>query len=314
MSGRPLVSICVPTYNSSAYLRQSLDSIVAQTYKNVEVIIGDNASTDDTVNIANEYAARHGFRICVNERNVGPLNNWNLLLERARGAYVAIYHSDDVYEPTIVEESVKIFSGNGNIAIVGTMANVIDVKGEFMYKYELPDRIKKLNKSAYFFDEVMLGALLSGGNRLFFITPSLMVKRSAYEKFGSFDDTFRSAGDYEMWFRIAAKYEVAIIDRTLINYRIHENQGSEIELRKNIEIPDAVPVFLKYREYLQSINVRKFIDKLIDKRILMSALKQNWQRQFIRSCETAKMMETNNYAIVKALLTAANRLHLKLKL
>jgi len=314
MIDNPLVSICVPTYNSSAYLRQSLDSIAAQTYKNIEVIIGDNASTDDTVAIANEYAACHGFRVFVNERNIGALNNWNLLLERVRGVYVAIYHSDDVYEPTIVDESVKALGGNDNVAMVGTMANVIDGKGKFRYPYNLPDGIRKLKKSVYSFDEVMLGALMSGGDRVFLVTPSLMVKKSVYEEFGRFDDTRRSAGDYEMWLRIAIKYDVAIIDRKLINYRIHENQGSELELRKNIEIPDNVPIFRKYREHILNKKVRKLSDKFIDKRILMAALKQNRQGEFARSGETAVMTETGSHAIIKALLTMANRLHLKLKL
>ncbi len=313
MRGKPLVSICVPTYNSSAYLRQSLDSIVAQTYKNVEVIIGDNASTDDTVVIANEYAVRWGFRIYVNERNVGPLNNWNCLLERAQGDYVAIYHSDDVYEPTIVEESVKVFSGNDKIAVVGTMANVIDLKGAFLHGYDLPDSIKKLNKSVYCFDEVMLGAVMSGGNRILLLTSSLMVKRTVYGKVGKFGDAYRSAGDYEMWFRIAAKYDVAVIDRKLLNYRVHENQGSELELRKNIEIPDVVEIFRKYRVNIVSKKVRKLCCKFIDKRILMAALKQNWQQQFVRSSETVKMTETNSHVLIKFLLFVANMVHLKLK-
>src|SRR3990170_7727880 len=107
-NNKSLVSICIPTYNSARYLRQCLDSIASQTYKNVEVIISDNASTDDTVSIINEYMNKYGFKLNINPVNIGACANFNKLISLARGKYIAIYHADDVYEQTIVEESVRV--------------------------------------------------------------------------------------------------------------------------------------------------------------------------------------------------------------
>jgi hypothetical protein len=117
-----------------------------------------------------------------------------------------------------------------------------------------------------------------------------------------------------MWFKIAASYDVAVIDRKLINYRVHENQGSELELRVNIEIPDVVTVIRAYHEQILDKKIRTLSARFVDKRILMAALKQNRQRQFSRSSETVKMTETGSYLIIKTLLLMANRLHFKLKL
>lgn len=313
MNNGPLVSICVPTYNSAAYLRRSLDSIAAQTYPNVEVIVGDNASTDATVSIADEYSVKYGFRVIVNDENIGPLNNWNRLIGQAQGDLIAIYHSDDVYEPTIVEESVKVMRNNENVAAVGTLARVIDGNENKMYDYSLPDEIVGLDKDAYSFDDVMLAVCKSGGKKTFFVTPSLMVKKDVYSEVGLFDDGFRSAGDYEMWFRLAVNHDVAVLNRQLINYRIHENQGSELELRRNVELPDIIPVIRAYRQHITMESVRKLCDRFLDERILKTALKQNWQGAFEKSAATAELAETGRYLTLKVLLKIANRLHIRLK-
>jgi len=126
MSRKPLVSICMPTCNSEIYLRESLDSIASQTYKNTEVIISDNASTDSTISIINEYVEKYGFKLFINKTNIGAHANFNKLISLAGGEYVAIYHSDDVYEKTIVEESVKVLSEDESIGLVGTMGNIIN--------------------------------------------------------------------------------------------------------------------------------------------------------------------------------------------
>ncbi|MBC7964103.1 MAG: glycosyltransferase [Steroidobacteraceae bacterium] len=314
MNDGPLVSICVPTYNSSAYLRRSLDSIAAQTYENAEVIVGDNASTDDTVSIANEYSVKYGFKVIVNDKNIGPLNNWNMLIGQAQGDLIAIYHSDDVYEPTIVEESVQVFRNNENIAVVGTMARVVDGNENKMYDYVLPDEIVRLDKDVYSFDDVMLGICKSGGQKTFFVTPSLMVKKNVYSEVGLFDARFRSAGDYEMWFRLSVNHKVAVLNKQLINYRIHENQGSELELRRNVELPDILTVVREYRQHITQNSIRELCDRFLDERILKAALKQNWQGAFDKSATTAKLAETGSYQALRVFLRIANGLHIKLKL
>lgn len=216
----PLVSICVPTYNSARYLRESLDSIVAQTYDNLEVIISDNASNDDSVSIAKEYGAKYGFTVLVNEENLGAFGNWNQLLALSHGEYVAIYHSDDIYGPTMVEESVALLERQPQVGLVGTLAMVIDGTGKERYPFQLPAGVTP--EAPCGFAEVFRAVLGHVGDRTFLVTPSVMVRRRLYRELGSFDTSgrFGSAGDYEMWLRVARRYPLAIIPQPLMRYQI----------------------------------------------------------------------------------------------
>ena len=92
----PKVTIGIPTYNSEGYLRMSLDSIANQTYKDIEVIISDNHSSDHTCEIAQEYVERYGWTLNVNAKNIGAADNFNKLIELSHGEFVAIYHADDI--------------------------------------------------------------------------------------------------------------------------------------------------------------------------------------------------------------------------
>src|SRR5437870_4317234 len=97
----PLVSILVPSYNGAAYLREALDSILAQTYPNLEVILLDDASTDATPTIAASYGDRIVY--VRQPANLGIYDNVNVGIERARGTFIATYHADDIYLPEMVE-------------------------------------------------------------------------------------------------------------------------------------------------------------------------------------------------------------------
>ncbi len=308
----PLVSICIPTYNSARYIRETLDSIAAQTYKNVEVIISDNASSDNTLQILYEYAGRYGFKVLANETNIGALNNWNRLVEASRGEYVAIYHSDDVYNPNIVEESVRILKKYDDVAIVGTMAEIIDRDGELQGSYEFPACLRRPGDGIFSFDEVIVGILCTEGNTIFFTTPSLMVKRGVFIKSGPFDGRFHSAGDYEMWLRIATRHAVAIIDKKLMKYRVHENQGSEREVRQNIGIPDIVLVLQEYEKYIGSKRVRRLCNNYLQKKYLTVAVKQNRHRNYEKSSEALRLITSFKYSFLRQIIRMANALKVNL--
>lgn len=280
----------MPTCNSEIYLRESLDSIASQTYKNTEVIISDNASTDSTISIINEYVEKYGFKLFINKTNIGAHANFNKLISLAGGEYVAIYHSDDVYEKTIVEESVKVLSEDESIGLVGTMGNIINDVGVCFASQNLPKHIKKLNKTKYFFDEV-LSAIVKRG--WFLISPSIMARRKVYDELGIFPITeYKSAGDYELWLRIARVYNVGIIDKKLINYRVHKGQATEALIRKNIAVADIVLVINKYKEQTTNKKVKKWCDERININIISASRRQNYYGLFSKSNETLKTMRS----------------------
>lgn len=295
-NNKSLVSIGVPTYNSSRYLRQCLNSIAAQSYKHVEVIISDNASTDDTVSMISEYVNKYGFTLNINPINIGAGANFNKLISLARGKYIAIYHADDVYEHTIVEESVKVLDEDESVGLVGTMGNIMNEDGINFSSMGLPIHLKKMNKTVYNFDEALSGILKRGW---FFVTPSIMVRKKVYDELGVFDTrSYVSAGDYAFWLKVASKFNVAIINKKLINYRVHKNQGTELEVRKNPEVADIVLVLKKYKELTTNNKIIKWCDDCINSNIITAARRQNYYGLYDKSNITLRTMRSKKLKFI----------------
>jgi len=261
IDSKPLVSICIPTYNSSLYISKTLESIASQTYSNIEVIICDNASTDSTLDIVNEFATKYAITVNINEINIGAIANFNKLLSLARGEYIAIYHSDDVYHQSIVEESVNAFSMDTNIGMVSTMGRLIDDKGNHIHDLVLTRDLKLQNKMVYTFDDAMLGIVNNRRHSFLFISSTVMVKRDVYESLGGFDVKYKSACDYEMWLRISRQHNFANIDKNLVDYRMHSQQGTELEIRKNNDVQDIYYVLNDYKKYDKTRKVLRLCNK-----------------------------------------------------
>lgn len=309
----PLVSICVPTWNSASYLRESLDSILAQDYPNIEVIVSDNDSQDDTLAILAEYEQAGRIRLHRNQQNIGAGANFNLLVGLARGEFVAIYHSDDIYDSDIVSASVEFLQSHPEAGLVGTMARVISSDGSFRYNYRLPEPLVRLSRTIFTRDEAILGTTLLSGDRIFLVTPSVMVRRSAYDEFGAFDQaTYAAAVDYEMWLRIAASYRIGVIDRPLMRYRIHDKQGSQDEVRTNIRIPDSAKLIEAYLSRVTDPLVAKACSRYLDRTLFKTALKQNDAGSFEQSSKTIALLQNVLYLPAVALLTFVNRLGIRL--
>lgn len=277
----PLVSICVPTYNSAKFLRKSLDSIVNQTYPNREIIVSDNASTDNTEEIIKEYVKKYNIKYYKNERNIGGEANFSKCIQLANGDYTAIYHSDDVYMPNIIQKQVQVFESNTSVGAVFTRAEFINIHDKIIGESKLP--VELSDKRIYCFSEIFLSIL---SNLNFLICPSAMVRSKIYKELAPFNkDMFGTSADLDMWFRILERYSIAILDEKFINYRISNVHGSfkinylrteEADFFKvmdyylsskvgNIYIPRNV--MYKYK-FLKNIDkIRCAVNYLIQKRV-----------------------------------------------
>lgn len=117
------VSILIPTYNSERYIEETIESALSQTYEDFEIIIVDNASSDRTWKIVQEYQNRHhNFYIFRNEENIGPIRNWMRCIEEASGEYGKILWSDDLIKKTFLEQTVDILAKNRDVGFVLTPA------------------------------------------------------------------------------------------------------------------------------------------------------------------------------------------------
>ncbi|MFC2039097.1 glycosyltransferase [Chloroflexota bacterium] len=212
---QPLVSVCLPTYNVEKTVENTLRSILAQTYKNMEIIVVDNVSTDNTLNIIRELKDSR-IKTFSNEENLGGEGNWSRCIELANGDYIAIFHADDLYMPNIVEKQVRAFQDNPNIGAVFTLANLINEKDEVFAETSLPVGLS--GKRIYYFVDIFVSIL---ENSNFLMCPSCIVRGKLYKELAPFDEKrFRTSADLDMWLRILDMQPITIINEKLMSYRI----------------------------------------------------------------------------------------------
>ena len=211
---QPLVTVVVPVYNGETYLKESLDSILAQTYRNCEVIVMDDASTDGTWAVVQSY----GDRICSirQPHNKGIYANTNDGIQMAKGEYVAFYHSDDVYEPTIIEREVEMLEANPSVGVVFCKDLFIDADSQVYGRLKLPTELSG-NRPLSHTD--VLNALLAYKNA-FLRCPSCLARKSVYDTVGPYgQDEFRNTADLDMWLRMSRACQMVVLDEYLWRYR-----------------------------------------------------------------------------------------------
>ncbi len=124
-----LVSICIPCYNAEATIAKTVDSILAQTYSNIEIIVSDNQSSDNTKQVVSTYE-NQGVRLVEgDERIFGGVDNWDNVLYQGNGEFLCLYHADDLYEPNIIEKEVCFLMANQDVGTVLTLKPPIDENG-----------------------------------------------------------------------------------------------------------------------------------------------------------------------------------------
>ncbi|MEP7308820.1 MAG: glycosyltransferase [Acidobacteriota bacterium] len=218
----PLVSILVPSYNGARHLREALDSLLAQTYRAVEIILLDDASTDETPAIAAEYAGRISY--VRQPANLGIYENVNAGIAQARGDLIATYHADDVYLPTIVEAQVAYFERHPEVGAVFCADIFVDAEGREYARLVLQPEVRGERPLDY---RMVLNALLTYKNR-FLVCPTAMVRASVHAAVGLYrQDRYRNTADLEMWLRIARHYPIAVLESHLMKYRHFHGNSSQ---------------------------------------------------------------------------------------
>lgn len=226
----PLVSIIVPVFNGEKYLRESLDSIVSQTYSNVEILVMDDASTDSTPEIIESYVPK--LRHIRQPKNKGQFANVNDGLVLANGEYICIYHADDIYDPRIVEAGVEFMRNHPEAGAVFCYDIFVNAEGREYGRLTVPKEFQMKEVLDY---PTLLNGMLTHKNR-FLPTPGAMVRANAYRELGDFrSEEFRIASDMEMWLRIARKYPIGILHEYLFSYRHGHENSSQVYYRVRTE-------------------------------------------------------------------------------
>jgi glycosyltransferase involved in cell wall biosynthesis len=205
----PNVSVVIPTYNSAHLLDDALQSVLEQTYKDFEIIVVDDGSTDNTAEVISKYDDKlRYFRV----DNGGPAKARNYGISKSTGKYIAFLDADDKWLPTKLEKQMNMFEQNPEFGMVFTENSLFDARG--IYKNSLgKDRLLKGNNLA---QNIFLYSNIG--------TPTVMVRKDVFDAIGLFEESMVQAEDDNMWIRIAANYQVGFIDGSLVQVRDHSHR------------------------------------------------------------------------------------------
>ena len=146
-----LVSILIPIYNREDLIRETLESAIQQTYKNIEIIVVDNCSTDNSFSVVKEYQEKDSrIKLFKNEANLGPVKNWQRCIEKATGEYIKILWSDDKIAPTFLEKTVPILERHQDIGFAYTKTIIFSDKTQFDF-YRFGQTGKYLSSTFVFY-------------------------------------------------------------------------------------------------------------------------------------------------------------------
>ncbi|MFO0811527.1 MAG: glycosyltransferase [Gemmataceae bacterium] len=211
----PLVSVVMPVYNGSRFLRQAIDSVLGQTYAPTEIVVVDDGSTDDSPVILTSY----GDKVrAIRQQNAGVSEARNTGVRNARGEFVAFIDQDDWWLPTKVARQVELFAADPTLGLVHTNAGLFDApSGAFIEGWHYASRSGLLVGRCY--DQLLLS------NAIF--NSSVMVRKAVLDAVGGFDTDIRrnTLQDYDLWLRVAKHSPFAYIAENLIVYRLHPEQG-----------------------------------------------------------------------------------------
>jgi glycosyltransferase involved in cell wall biosynthesis len=229
MSG-PLVTIVTPTYNQAAYVAETIESVLAQSYPHIEYLVFDDGSTDETPDVLKRYAGAAGHLTIERHQNIGQTATINKGFARARGDILAWINSDDVYTPDAVAEAVEALAAQPAASMVYGNCDNVDADGHYLSRY--PARPETLE------------SLLFSNEAIGISQPSSFWRRRVLDEVGFLDPLIYYCMDLDYWLRILLRGEMAYIDgQPWSKYRVHAAAKTSAQLPRSAA--DFVYVYRK---------------------------------------------------------------------
>jgi glycosyltransferase involved in cell wall biosynthesis len=248
----PLVSILIPTYNRADYLGEAIDSALKQTYKNIEIVVHDDASTDSTPQLLMKYSDKR-LRIIRTEDNHGMLGGWNYIVTKAKGEYIKILASDDLLEPKCVEELVKAAIINPNASVITCQRKFIDGQGRVVKKMGFANKDTVVDGHEH--ARWILTTLRENkiGEPTAVLYPTKLVKKA-----GDYDKTFSQFADFEYWIRLLEFGDLVYVHKSLCSFRTHAGSNTSAAILDGRFITEIFALLNKYytdRNFVKAFNL-----------------------------------------------------------
>ena len=226
MQSQPLISVCMLCYNHEKYVAQSIQSVIDQTYDNWELVITDNASTDSSRQIIEEYARRDSrIKLSFLDCNSYPSGGINNSIKYSNGEYLAMISADDYFMPNKLELQLELMLLN-KLEISFTWVKSVDDNNQELFEHWTSlvfnqNFDKQLDLLTYFINK---------GNALSAVTA--IISRRVQEEFGLYDNRLLQTQDFDLWLKIIKKYPITVFKEKLTGYRIR-NDGKNLSVNSN---------------------------------------------------------------------------------
>ncbi len=309
----PRVTVLLPVHNGQRYLRSSIESVLAQTFGDLELLVVDDGSTDETPSILAAYTDPR-VRVITQGTQQGLATALNTGLAQAHGELIARQDADDVSLPVRIERQVAYLEDKPRTILVGTQATMIDSHGRVRGRIERSTTNPSIRWSLLFDNP--------------FVHSSVLVRRAAIEAAGGYDAAFSVTEDYELWSRLALHAPVANLDQAFVLFRVHGQSTTQspgrrarsIEENRVLVERNARQVFgggpisaadaellSRYRLGLQAMEVAPFV-----------ALLRRLLPEYLSSCPTARTtpdmwrtLARQHLTLARALLRSPSRTALR---
>lgn len=239
------ISVVIPTYNRAELLKNSINSVLSQTYRDFEILVIDDCSSDHTPGVL-EVIRDERLRVIRNGSNKGIAAVRNIGVTSARGEYIAFLDDDDEWLPGKLEKQLDVLEGgSANLGCVYTGVLVINSDGDQVLQTSIPRYRNNILKELLF--------------QNFITTSTVVVKKACFEKVGLFDEDIPYGEDYDMWIRIAKEFEFDFVKEPLTKYRVHQTA-----ITKNYAtvINGVERVLLKHRKLFER-NRRAYSNNML---------------------------------------------------
>jgi len=240
-----VVSVIVLSYNQSEYIERCLESVFNQSYKNLEVIVSDDCSTDETDKKIAALKRIYDFKFIKREKNLGLVKNLNLACKEAKGDYVALVAADDLWQPDKIKIQKEYMRQHKETAVCGGYVNIIDKKGNIIKSPDANDIVfKELN-----FDEIMLDNYMPA--------PTIFIRNEYLKMMNYFDEKYKFEDWQFLLKTLNHGYKIVILPYLLASYRVHNknyHHNFEEMLQEGIKI---------LNEYKNKKVYKEAIDKYV---------------------------------------------------
>lgn len=222
------VSVCIPVYNAEKYLKETIDSVLNQSFHDFELVLINDCSTDDSVDVIRQYADPR-IRFIQNEHNLGMHKTMDCCVEEAKGEYVLLLCDDDLIANDCLEKKARVLENDEKINLVFSASSVIDSHGKIIMK-------RRPYKANLKFDGKTLAKKSFETKNVFAEPSNVMFRKSAVTNLDGFDCDIKYAIDWDYWLRICSTGDVYYIDDYLSCFRISDTSETSrmIKIRKSI--------------------------------------------------------------------------------